>query len=160
MAYKWKPGYHARVSAQVAGDVCADLEQNGELSAANLVEVSRPEDAPLHGAFDWNDAIAGENWRKHQARCIIQSIVVVSDADNSTASDPVRAFFCIQTTEPNYESINAIVKQPDKYADLLRTAIKELQAFSKKYKKLKELSAFCESIDQLTLDLNGEADRS
>ena len=55
MVYKWDKGSRFSVSAQVAGEVCEELEKKGELTAKNLVDVSRPEDAPLHKCFNWND---------------------------------------------------------------------------------------------------------
>ena len=154
MAYAWKKGYHARVSAQAAAEVCSDLEVQDALSSENLVEVSRPKSAPLHGAFDWDDAVAGENWRKFQAGTIIRSLVIVSETDDGVPAEPVRAFFSIKLTEPNYESLHVIIRDQDKYADLLKTAIRELQAFSRKYRTLKELAPVTEAIDQLRFDLN------
>lgn len=154
MAYAWKKGYHARVSAQAAAEVCSDLEAQDALSSENLVEVSRPESAPLHGAFDWDDAVAGENWRKFQAGTIIRSLVIVSETDDGVPAEPVRAFFSIKLTEPNFESLHVIIRDQDKYADLLKTAIRELQAFSRKYRTLKELAPVTEAIDQLRFDLN------
>lgn len=154
MAYKWKPGYRARVNAQIAGEVCADLEQKGTLTAENLVDISRPEDAPLHEAFDWDDQIAAEKWRKEQAGCIIRSIVIVADEETGAQAEPIRAFFSIVPAEPQYESINAIIKDQNKYQDLLALALKELMAFSKKYQQIKELSPVRSAIDQLMIDMN------
>ena len=156
MAYKWKPGYRSKCSAQVAGEVCADLEKKGELTAENLVDVSRPEDAPLHDAFDWNDQIAAEKWRKEQAGNIIRSIVIVSDSEDSASQEPVRAFFSIIPVEPQYESIHAIIRDQDKYADLLKLAMHELQAFYRKYQQLKELAPVRDAIISLATDLGSE----
>ena len=127
MAYAWKKGYHARVSAQAAAEVCSDLEAQDALSSENLVEVSRPESAPLHGAFDWDDAVAGENWRKFQAGTIIRSLVIVSETDDGVPAEPVRAFFSIKLTEPNYESLHVIIRDQDKYADLLKPVANIMQ---------------------------------
>ena len=153
MAYAWKPGYRYRSDAQTAGAVCADLESKGELTAKNLVDVSRPEIAPLHNSFDWDDAVAAESWRQEQARQIIRSLVVVSDVGESNR-DPVRAFFSIQISDPKFESLEVIIRNEDKYANLLKTALRELISIQRKYAQIKELATVNEAIDQLRLELD------
>jgi hypothetical protein len=49
----------------------------GVCTPRNLVEASRPTDAPLHGAFEWDDAKAAEKWRLRQANVIIMCLNVV-----------------------------------------------------------------------------------
>lgn len=144
MVYKWKDGSHHKVSAQVAGEVCAALEERGELNAQNLVDVSRPEDAPLHDEFTWNNDVAAELWRTEQARKIIQHISLKTETPT-----PVRAFFNIEVKSPNYESLNAIVKHEDKYAALLKTALRELEAFRRKYMMLSELELVMQAIEDV-----------
>ena len=144
MVFKWKQGAHQKVSAQVAGEMCAALEKEGRLTAQTLVEVNRPEDAPLHKAFEWDDTEAAERWREHQARNIIHSITVVREEQ-----EPVRAFFNIVTTAPQYESIETIVQTEDKYAALMKMALRELIAFKKKYEQLKELAPVFDAIEEV-----------
>lgn len=148
MVYQWKPGSRHSVSAQVAGEMCAELEKDGRLNAQTLVDVNRPEDAPLHSCFEWNDSLAAEEWREHQARNIINSITVVT----MPGQEPVRAYFNIHTKLPNYESVQAIVQQEDKYQLLLEMAKKELSAFTRKYKQLSELSKVFDAINELGID--------
>lgn len=135
MTYKWKPGSFFKVSAQVAGEVCAELEERGELTAENLVEVSKAEDAPLHDEFEWNNDIAADQYRKAQARQLIAHIAVVTEETPA----PVRAFFTLDVKKAEYESVQTIVQNEDKYAALLRLALRELAAFQKKYQQLSEL---------------------
>lgn len=147
MVFKWKDGARQTVSAQIAGEVCSALESEGRLTAKTLVDVNRPEDAPLHNAFEWDNDEAAERWREQQARNIIHSIVVV---DETQESEPVRAFFNIVATAPEYESIGAIVKTEDKYRALMATALRELKAFQKKYSQLEELSPVFEAIEKVS----------
>lgn len=144
-AYQWKTGsYHGKVSAQKAGEICDELERRGELNAQNLVDVSRPAYAPLHEAFEWDDGIAAEEWRKQQARCIINSIVVVAEE-----KPPVRAYYNITARDANYYSLATVVQQPDKYQMLLRQAKSELQAIRRKYRQITELDAIFALIDNM-----------
>lgn len=146
MIYQWKTGCRLQhLSAQAAGELCDGLSAAGCLSAQRLVDVSRPEDAPLHGAFEWDDAIAGEEWRKSQARHIIHSIVIVPE--ESETETPIRAFFKVEKAEPDYEPVRAILRSESRRAMLLKTALDELNSFRRKYAALDELSSVFAAIE-------------
>lgn len=141
MTYKWKEGSQHKVSAQIAGEVCAELEERGELNAQNLVDVSRPEDAPLHDEFEWDDDVAAELYRKTQAGSIIRHLAV-----NTESKAPVRAFFNLEIRSNQFESIQAIIREEDKYSKLLKQALNELEAFQRKYQILTELQEIFDAI--------------
>lgn len=145
-AYTWKTNIPVSftVDAQVAGDVCEKLEREGRLTPNVLVEESRPVDAPLHAAFEWDDAVAGEEWRKQQARNLIGALIVVEPE-----KPPVRGFFKIERSEAGYEALHTILKAEDKYQALLKTAKAELGAFARKYRELSELAPVFDAIDQV-----------
>lgn len=146
MVYQWKINGLHKTAAQTAGEVCERLNAEGRLTPTDLVEDSRPDDAPLHSEFEWNDDVAAEHWRMHQARNIINAIVVVNEAPEPTQ---VRAFF--QVTSPSrYESVQTIIRRPDMYDTLLRRALSELSAFKDKYKQIKELNAVFAEIEKAT----------
>lgn len=147
MVYQWKPKvpYTFKTDAQTAGEICETLNQENRLSAETLVDISRPVDAPLHQEFEWDDGIAGEEWRKHQARHLLHSLVTV---DDKAPTEPIRGFFKIERSKNTYESITSILQKPDKYAALLDTALSELKAFSRKYCAIKELAPVLSAIDE------------
>lgn len=144
MVYQWKGAACIKADAQQAGQVCEQLEQTGGLTAKRLLDASRPEDAPLHDEFEWNDSEAAEKYREQQARHIINSLTIVVEEKPVT-----RAFVNIRAAGPAYESINVIVKQEDKYAALLDQCKKELQAFFKKYNSIKELAPVADAAKKL-----------
>lgn len=146
MVYQWKDGARLNVDAQTAGEVCAELEAKNELTAKNLLEVSRPEQAPLHKAFEWDDETAAENWREQQARHIINSLVVNVDAPHV---ESVRCFFKVTQTTPNYRSLQAILKEEDSARALLDNALRELETFRAKYFAIKELQGVISEIDKV-----------
>lgn len=147
MVYKFKSGSHIKVDPQTAGEMCEELAAKNMLTATALVDANRPEDAPLHRAFEWNDTKAAESWREHQARHIINCLEVVVEE-----KPPVRAYFSISTKEPGYEHIDVILRHQDTREMLLRTALAELTAFKKKYAQLDELCKIFEAIDETILE--------
>lgn len=149
MVYKWKINLHS-TDAQTAGEVCKQLEETVGLTAKNLLDASRPEDAPLHREFEWNDDKAAELYRESQARFIIRNLVV-ADYSEKSGCEPIRAYFKVSESK-HYKSIETIVKIEDKRRILLQTAIKELQAFRKKYDALSELDGVFKAIEDIKED--------
>lgn len=152
MTYQWKNSYH-KVSADIAGAVCEELEKNENLNAKALVDVSRPEDAPLHSEFEWNDTEAAERWREQQARNIINSLTIVVDENKA----PVRKFFNVVTTEANYTSTEVLLQHEDTRKKLLDMALRELNSFKQKYAQLTELAEFFTVIDDTAAKLEKSA---
>lgn len=144
MKYEWKKGFQGKNSAQVVGEVCEQLEQSIGLTAENLLNVSRSEDAPLHNEFEWNDGVAAEKYRTHQARILINHIAIKTEG---SSDEPIRAFF--QTEERKYESLEVILRCEDKKRDLLSQAMQELEYFERKYSQLVELSRVFDAIDDI-----------
>ena len=70
--------YKGKVTAEEAA---AELERirrkHGILRPELVVDESRDEMSVLHRVFQWDDAIAAEQYRKTQARNLIDSITVV-----------------------------------------------------------------------------------
>lgn len=136
MVYQWKPTSQIKADAQEAGNVCEELERTVGLTAQNLLNASRPEDAPLHGEFEWDDTVAAEAYRETQAQYIIRMLCIAPDEEHK---EPVRAYFVTERAK-EYDSVNVILQDVNKRTALLDMALKELTAFKKKYSVLSELA--------------------
>lgn len=145
MVYQWKKASYIKADANIAGAMCEQLEQTVGLTAKNLLDANRPENAPLHNEFEWDDSIAAEQFRESQARHIINCLCVATEEEDQ---EPVRAFFTI--SRPVYESLNVILSSEEKHNDLLRLALKELNAFRAKYNNLKQLEPVFEAIEKVS----------
>ena len=147
MIYKWKTGYYSKIPAAVAGEVMNQLSSENRLTARDLVDVSRPEDAPLHGAFEWDDTEAAERWREQQGRVLIGSIVI--QVEDKKDSEPVRAFFAIEQKSSNYQPVATIMRNEDMRQKLYETAKRELASFRTKYRALQEFEKLFSEIDRI-----------
>ena len=145
MIYTWRPGSRHKVPASVAAAECERLEAEGRLTAETLVDENREEGTPLHEEFEWRDDVAAEEWRKQQARMIINSLVVVSEEH-----EPVRAFVNLVRRSPEYTSVHTAVQRSDTREILLRNALLELQAFQRKYQNLTEFASLFAEIEKIT----------
>lgn len=133
MVYEWKAGTMHKTPAAVAASVMTQLANEGNLNAQALVDVSEDEDAPLHGEFEWDNTIAGGEWRKHQARNLINALVIKEEAETEK---PCRVFFKVEPGQNNYEAIDTIIKSESKLQKLAESAYKEFIAFQTKYQQI------------------------
>lgn len=147
-AYQWTIDIYG-VDANEAGKVMEGLEKTVGLTKKSLVDASRPEDAPLHKAFEWNDSIAGEKYREIQAGKMITNLKVVTKVDETKKT---RGFVSLEygVGKPGvFESTEKVLSVTEKKDRLLTLAIRDLQAFRRKYISLSELSELFEMIDEI-----------
>lgn len=129
MVYQYKlPGLFS-VPAQTAGDELSRIyHERGELQAADVVDESRPETAPLHPCFEWDDYKAAERYRQQQARNLIDCVVTVQET-KSAGPVEVRAYV---HTEGSYHPIQAVVTQKDMHDELVKSALRDVEAFQRR----------------------------
>lgn len=87
-------------------------DRRGELTPALVVEEARDEQHPLHARFEWDDATAGEAWRRQQAHELIRSVrVVYKEADETSPEKSVRAFHAVRSDRGHtYEPVERVVE--------------------------------------------------
>ena len=93
--YEYREGWHPSVDANTVGGVMEEIEsKNGAVTSELFLEASRAEDSPTHAVFEWNDGIAAEKYRLHQAARTICAIRVLVRDDRPMVADakPQRAF--------------------------------------------------------------------
>ena len=139
MTYSFKNGSMIRCDPQKAGEVCEKLAASNSLTAKSLVNVSRPKDAPIHDAFEWDDTKAAELYRETQARLIIRSIVIVDGKTDEKKEDvQVRAFFHVEKKSPEYKHIAKIVRTKSDKERLYENMIRDIITFRAKYRIVHE----------------------
>lgn len=148
MAISWVKGSCFKAKPEVAKQVMDELAAEGRLFPTELVEVSRPKDAPLHNDFfDLNDKQAAQKYREYRAGIMIASIVITPD--ESESSKPVRAYFNIERGTHEYIPTEIIFSDEAKKSRLLEVAKRELLSFKAKYETLTELAGVMNAIDEL-----------
>lgn len=121
------------VSADVAGNELARIREEscGVLNGEIVVAASRPEDAALHPAFEWDDFTAGENYRRIQARNLIRSVHVVSGDASESMPVYVNVGRGSDVDPGGYQPIDVVVQRPDLYARALHELRTHLEGAKK-----------------------------
>jgi hypothetical protein len=95
--------------ASVIQDIVA---AQGAITAQELVDAARPADSPAHSAFEWDDSIAGENWRKLTARKYIR----ITKVDFEDRREQLIHVPAIKSNEPGqYKPISVVVQNIDEF---------------------------------------------
>ena len=114
MEYKW--GHRlVPIDANIVGKELERIRSlTGKLKPVTVVEKAKPKRSPIHKAFEWDDGVAGEKYRVHQARNLIRAVrVVVDDGPEETVTRP--QFVHIPEKDPYYQSTEIAVENIDEF---------------------------------------------
>jgi hypothetical protein len=89
-SYGWKPGRSLPLDPEAAG---LAIEALPKPTASAILAAAKPEDSPLHPAFEWDDSEAAHQYRLHQAREIPRRLMVtITPAPDAGATRVLDAF--------------------------------------------------------------------
>ena len=128
--YEFRNGAHIKgATAQtVAEEVTRIAIDRGGLSAHVLVSESRPKGSPLHPCFEWDDSLAGEQFREHQARNIIKSVRVINDGKTSPLIAYCPKVESDERGETDYKLTSVVIERPDYYAQALTELVRRVKS--------------------------------
>lgn len=146
---KWKKGSHVEGNA---AEIYASLDELPERTPDALAHASKDEKHPAHKAI-WkeDDATAAWERRLQLSRKVLSSIEVIrADAPEL----PTRAFEVItlpatqdKPARKVYEHIEKVMCDPVQRDELLGNAIRDADAYRKRYYVLSELSKVFDAMD-------------
>lgn len=114
-------------------------DTHGKLTPRLVVERARDPQHELHGSFEWDDSIAGEQYRLVQARRLIRAVRVtyrVGDEEHG-----VRRYMSIERVDPPdrvYEDVDDVLLDPLKRQIVLRQMERDFLIFKRRYAHLRE----------------------
>ena len=157
--FRARPGSRITdAQAQIYGERLETLaeEHNGGYAAADVVEDAKDVKAPYHDYFEWNNKMAGHEWRLQQARVLTGSITVVvvrkdgSEDEHRAIEHVVREFPSPETGETQavaeYVPLKTIVSEPTLWKQLLARYLHEVKQWRKRASLIKELGETLEPI--------------
>lgn len=152
MVYKRREGSRVSVDPQTVGDALEDIaaRNGGMVVPKAVVRESRPQDAPLHDCFEWDNRTAAALFRENQARQIIRSVVIVNEQQpKGSATRVVQAYVHVNPggSTPCYVSSARVVSEPELRDQALREAVGYLRGAQKRFNGIKELGRVFREID-------------
>jgi hypothetical protein len=140
-----------RVPPEAVAEIHRLSEQNDGLCVPeHVVRRAQNKNSALHELFEWDDKKAGHQHRLEQARALIMSVQVTYVHDGKPIVHRVFVSLADDRIEgKGYRTIEAVMKDPSKRAQLLSTALAELGALKKRYGRLKELTRVFTALDKV-----------
>lgn len=130
-----------------ASKVLDELSELGdEYSLSDVVEKAKDENSEMHSIFEWDDSVAGEEYRKIQAGKMVRNLVIVRN-DETEEKTNVRYIVSTGKRDGTYTPTRLVIRNQDAYEELLKRALAELRAFKEKYSTLSELEEILALID-------------
>ena len=105
-------------------------DRDRKLTAEATVAEAADPMHPLHRAFEWDDQIAGHEYRLAQARRLIARVKVVVD------NTPIRKFVNMRSTG-SYEPVERVMSKDDLRAEALAEFRKDADRFRRKWQSNK-----------------------
>lgn len=133
----------SETTADTLTEVLTDIyARHGRLVSTDVVEDSKPKDAPLHHLFEWDDTVAGQSYRLVQAEKLIRSARIRFVTNDSEEAKSVRSFVSVrQTIDPTgfgYKPTGEVMADPLSAAILLRECERAIADLRRKYGHLAE----------------------
>lgn len=163
--YAWREGFWGirGSSAQQVGELVAELEaRDGVCTAEALVDASRDERSPLHRWFEWNDTLAAQHFRLHQARHVLRNLVLIRESaapDSQPRALPALVAVPIVREGESvhgYMSAERALADHDLRALVLAEALTQLRGLQRRYGHLRELATVWQAIERAATEANAE----
>lgn len=141
------------VPAQVAGEELSRIEsRDGGVTPDVLVEENRPQEAPLHRCFTWDDQEAAKKCRLHEASRVIRTVRIVQVDTDSGEKVVTPAFVSVHRRETDRREYVAVIKamSDEEYrAAVLSEALAQINGLRNRYAALRELEPIWQAVAQV-----------
>lgn len=125
-------------------------ESKGDLLLPEeVVDAARPPQSVLHGAFIWDDSIAGERYRIEQARALLRVRVRYETSHGESHVIPAFTSLNRDRFTGGYRDTRAVLDNAELRREMLATAKRELRSLAARYRRFVELAKVLDAIDTM-----------
>ena len=147
--YEFRESARYGIKPSVVGQAFEKITTaKGPVTPEAVVNAARPEEAPLHPVFEWDDSVAAENYRKGQARTLIRALVVIHPESDLPTDAYVYVPKAVSETEgPGYYPTDVVVERPDMFASALGELHRYLSQATQSVERLRDAAQSAEGVD-------------
>lgn len=109
--------------------------RHNRLTPDLVLQEARDPAHPLHSRFEWDDEVAGERYRRNQARELIRAVrITYKDGDEFGPATSVRAYHSVPDGDGfAYRPAEEIAEDPRMREHLLRSMERDWKALRRRY---------------------------
>jgi len=154
--YRWENNRQKPADPQKVGETVERIAKDHPDGASpkTVVAAAADRNSPLHGLFEWEDAIAADKWRRWQASDVIQSLrVVVSETDAGERATP--AFYSVKVrnseggTSQGYQPVTTVAGDAEMRQSAEEILLSQLQGLRRRYGALETFQPVWEALDEV-----------
>ena len=137
--HQWRSGYRSKISAEVAQSELDRISSNQPLTAEAVVDSARPDEAPLHPVYTWDDELAAEKYRRHEARTMIRAVVTIESPDVPEHRTNVLVRIA-DAVKPAYLNAINVASVPSLFADAVSRLSKDVASATASLRDLERIA--------------------
>jgi hypothetical protein len=152
MTYVFRSGYRCNVSAKVAGERIAEIEaaNDGHLTPSCVVDDSRPEEAPLHPCFEWDDEVAAEKYRVEEARRLIRNVYIEVENEEGRETPVLHhVHVTLPDVGPCYVTTARAMSEDDLREQVVSDALNAFEALGRRYQHIQEIEPILTAVERI-----------
>lgn len=145
--YRAAPGApFSQEKAPAVGQALENLKRSGPLTPERLVEAARNDpESVLHGLITWDDTEAAAKHRLHQARQIINHLVV--EVVMLGEEQPAKVYFSVRQEEGrSYVSASDVARDENLMRQVCQRSMKELDYWLRQFGQYKVMFPLAEQV--------------
>jgi hypothetical protein len=141
---EWKlPGLAKGVSAKKA---YSELQKLDAITKESVLEQASRKDSVLHDLFEWDDSIAGHNYRLVQATRLINNFDLVTISDDTERKISAYEIVIAQDSQRVYKDISSLTK--DEANEIRIRTIRELNYLKTKLSIFQQFVSATKKLDE------------
>lgn len=146
----WFPNFDAPCSASIARREIRKLRnEHGQTTARSLWKSQRAKNAPMHSSFEWDNVMAADAHRDHQARVLMRCIVVQYEE----LEEPRQLMVNTRKGESRgYCELQDAVADPDKELVTLKQARSLVSRTKRRIEHIKEAAKLVNEMNGFLID--------
>lgn len=111
------------------------------LIAQEVVNAAKDKGNPLHACFEWDNDVAADEWRLHQARHLISIAVTIVDTPQGSVTVPAYLSLPNDRKQPSggYRSTEDVIRQKTLRRELLQGAVRDFRSVKERYERITDL---------------------
>ena len=152
----WTERFSTTIEPEVAHREFQRIEAKvGAVTPQALLDASRPDGAPLHGLFEWDNTRAAERWRLNQAQEIISSLrIVVREGEPEM---PAMAYLSVGASgdrrHKGFLPMTSVVDNRARRVQFLLGELRNLEGILRRTEAFGEMEPLRDAIRQIRRDL-------
>jgi len=136
-----------------------DIENDGRLTPDHVVFCAADKSSPLHDCFEWDDSVAGHQYRISQARDLIRRVVVIHKVEKTEVKAVAYVRDPSVGNDQGYVAVAKVRTEAETAKKVLAQEFARARAHLKRAESLAQVLGVKEQVTNLVSSVDAVRDR-